>query len=155
MNFLIVFYIFLFSFYLFIFFLLLTVFSDYWHFSILFCFLLYFFPLPFSPLKFFFVFASAMSIYENLSVYSLASTMIFFHENNITSYLYSVLEFFYYSNGLIETNSVGLKDNDFLSEPWFFILLTSMILVMTLLFATMFFVRRKQLSAKKSSFFGK
>lgn len=82
--------------------------------------------------------------------------MIFFHENNITtSYLFSVLEFFYYSNGLIETNSVGLKDNDFLSEPWFFILLTSMILVMTLLFATMFFVRRKQLSAKKSSFFGK
>lgn len=57
------------------------------------------------------------------------------------------------NNDLTETNSIDMKNSDFFSEPWFFILLTSMILVMVLLFIAMFLVRRKQLNSKKSSFF--
>lgn len=59
-----------------------------------------------------------------------------------------------FRNGLIEPNSVDMKEEDMLSKVWFSVIISSVVLAMVLVFVIIFFLTRRLLLSKESNFFG-
>ncbi|XP_065215201.1 protein sax-3-like [Planococcus citri] len=58
-----------------------------------------------------------------------------------------------HKNGLLEPNSLDIKEEDVLSKIWFFVIISSVALAMLLVLVAVFFLTRRLLLSKESNFF--